>query len=143
MQKDRKREHKKIVKYTRRINKQISSDEYLGLNRFRIDIYSEDMYRYSDGSGVHLYLIFKLTDNVTNNSAYFTADNYNYDWYILQYTNDFLIRCSTGRYGHQPLLHYIAYDVHEVVEYDGRKDCKPKFSDEAIDIYNFTKLKLF
>ena len=50
MQKDRKKEHKKIVKHMQLINKQLAADEYMGLNRFRIDMFMEDWHRYADGS---------------------------------------------------------------------------------------------
>lgn len=121
MQKDRKREHKKVIKYIRKLNKNISEDAYLGLNRFRIDSYRENWYRYEDGSGGDLNCFVKITDTLTNNCAVFIVNNYDYYYKIIEYTNDFMIRCSSGNYGHYPALHYVMYDIHEIVSYDGNK----------------------
>lgn len=146
MQKDKKKKHKKIIKDMRRFNKQLATDEYIGLNRFRIDLFSEEIDRYSDGSGMYMYLIFKLTDKLTDNTAYFSASNYNYLYKMSEYANDFLIRCSIGHLGSFPPLHYIAYDVHTIIPYVGRKDNpiqKEKYKDGVINTYNWTNCNLF
>lgn len=121
MQKDRKAVHKKVMKEIRRRNESLANDEYVGLNRFRIDMVSESMYRFSDGSGLTLSFLLKISDALTGNSCCFMANNYNYEYRIFEYANDFLIRCSDGWMGHYPPLHYVAYDVHEIVPYVGRK----------------------
>lgn len=140
MQKDRKKEHKKIVKELRRRNKQLASDEYVGLNRFRIDLLSEEMLRFPDGSGVELFYYVKLTDTLTGNSAVFYTNNFRFNYQIFEYANDFLIRCSGGRSGHFPPLHYVAYDVHEVVPYEWKKDNptpKEKYEEGVINTYSW------
>lgn len=141
MQKDRKKVHKKVIKYIQMRNKQLAEDEYVGLNRFRIDIWSENMHRFSDGSGVRLIYILKLTDSLTGNSAYFETDNFWYEYKIFEYANDFLIRCSSGWSGHWPHLHYLAYDVHEVIDYKGRIDKgfvnEDEYEDEIINTYSW------
>lgn len=142
MQKDRKKEHKKVLKDMRRINRQIENDEYLGLNRFRIDIVTENWHRFVDGSGGFLHILFKITDKLTNNKACFMADNYNYWIRMNEYANDFLIRCSSGHMGHFPPLLYAAYDVHEIVPYrEFDKLREPE--DGVIDTYNWLKFDVF
>lgn len=145
MYKDRKKEHKKVIKYMRMRNKQLAADDYIGLNRFRIDLFSEKWFRFEDGSGGVLSLTFKLTDTWTNNTAYFICDNYDYQWRMFDYLNDFLIRCSSGRKGHWPPLHYIAYDVHEIKPYAHFKEreinIEPK--DGIINKYNWTRWELW
>lgn len=119
MHKDRKKEHKKVIKYMRRMNKNLLEDDYVGCGRFRLDLWSESWYRFEDGSGGELFLTFKITDTATGNKALFFANNYNYYIKIWEYCNDFLIRCSSGCLGHIPSLNYIAYDVHSIKQYVG------------------------
>lgn len=118
----RKKEHKKVLRYMKKVNKQLATDEYLGLNRFRVDMYSETWHKYDNVLGGTLIIIFKLSDNVTGNTAYFISDNYDYDKEVPIHTNDFLIRCSSCHSGHYPPLHYAAYDIHDIVPYDGDKN---------------------
>lgn len=137
MKKDRKKEHKKVVKFIRQLNKEISNDLYLGINRFRVDIYSENMYRFADGSGVKLSFIIKLYDSVTENKAYVYVTSFNYIINLKKYVNDFLIRCSSGHTGHYPPLYYVAYDVHSIVPYNGSKNREIKeVEDGVIDYYD-------
>lgn len=143
MQKDREKEHKKIVKFIRNINAQLANDEYIGLNRFKIVMLSEEMYRFSDGSGIELYFIFKLIDEYTNNSACFLADSFNYKRKIFTYANDFLIRCSDGWRGHIPSLHYAAYDIHTTMPYVGRKRIRKEPEEGVINKYNFLRWDVF
>jgi len=117
----RKREHNKVKRYMHKVNNKVMSDSYLGLNRFRIDSYREFWHKYADNSGGRLTVYFKLTDTLTNNTATFVANNYDYERQILSYFNDFLIRCSSGLSGNFPPLHYVQYDVHEIVDYKGNK----------------------
>lgn len=138
MQKDKKKIHNKIVRRMRTTNKQLASDKYLGLNRFRIDLFSEKWHKYSDGSGHYVRLIFKLSDKITGNSAYFISSNYSYNHELFIYANDFLIRCSSGTRGHTPSLSYIAYDVHEIVPYSGRNNTIPEPKENIIDTYDRT-----
>lgn len=138
MQKDRKKEHKKVVKNIRKINKQIQNDEYLGLNRFRIDMVTENWRKFEDGSGGTLIIVLKISDKLTNNKAYFIVDNYDYWREIYNYANDFLIRCSSGHIGHHPPLHYVAYDVHSIVPYGNHKATEPsKYEDSVITYYDW------
>lgn len=137
MQKDRKKEHKQVVKYIRRINKQLSQDEYLGINRFRIDIWSENWHRFSDGSGGELFLVFKIIDTLIGNFAMFTANNYSYAYKVGVYINDFLIRCSSGHPGHYPFLQYIVYDVSKIISYDGCDVENKKIEEGIINKYNW------
>lgn len=143
MQKDRKKIHQKIVKEMRNFNKRLAADEYLGLNRFRIDMVSENMYRYSDGSSLYLLVIYKISDKLTGNSACFIAYNYDFYYKIYDYANDFLIRCSSGRRGHAPSLHYVAYDVHQIIPYTGRKIENNKIEDGIINTYNWLGFDVF
>lgn len=137
-QRDRLKEHKKIIKYMRRVNNQMANDEYLGLNRFRIDMYSEKWWRFSDGSGGELFIYFRITDKVTGNSAIFYANNYNYIMKINEYLNDFIIRCGSGWAGHFPHLSYIAYDVHAIKEYGSHKETPlEKYEEGVINTYNW------
>lgn len=138
MQKSKKNIHKEIIKYVRSVNKQLKNDEYLGLNRFRVDLFAEKWHKYSDNSGYCVTLLVKITDNLTKNKCVFSCDNYDYKYGISIYANDFLIRCSSGASGHFPTLNYIAYDVHEIVPYtkDTLGLCK-KVEDGVIDTYNW------
>lgn len=131
----REKEHKKIVNYMKKVNKQLKYDEGIGSGRFRMDFYSENFHSYADGSGGYLFVIVKITDTLTGNNAYFDINNYNYDFEINRYTNDFLIRCACGSEGHYPLLHYLAYDVHSIVHYNGTPD-EPK-ADYIVDKYDW------
>ena len=136
----RKKAHKEVVKYMRALNKNIGNDEYLGINRFRVDMYSEHGYEFDDHSGVELHILFKLTDNVTGNTAIFHCDNFDYRRRLSTCTNDFLIRCSSGWSGHWPHLHYLAYDVHTIVPYAGeaKKGMKrDKFEEGVINTYSW------
>lgn len=139
MRKERKREHKKVIAYMRRVNKQIETDEYLGLNRFRVDCFSEQWKRFYDGSGGIIIIIFKLSDKSTGNTAYFVADNWNYKREISEYANDFLIRCSSCRTGHFPRLSYAAYNIHTIEQYDGEKGRRelPTPEDGVINTYSW------
>lgn len=121
------------------LNKHIGQDSYLGLNRFRIDMYSENWFRFGDGSGGRLHIIFKLSDNVTGNTAYFFADNYDYDRKIAIYANDFLIRCSSGSPGHYPNLIYVAYDINNVIPYDRDRKKTIICKENVIDTYSWIK----
>lgn len=132
MQKERKKEHKKVIKYMRRMNKSLLKDDYIGCGRFRLDLWSESWYRFSDGSGGELFVTFKITDTWTGNKALFLANNYNYDIIVWTYVNDFLIRCSSGHSGHYPPLSYPAYDVHEIKSYAKDKEWNGKLEDEYI-----------
>lgn len=132
MHKDRKKEHKKVIKYMRRMNKNLLEDDYIGCGRFRLDLWSESWYRFSDGSGGELFLTFKITDTETGNKALFFADNFDYISKILSYTNDFLIRCSSGHSGHYPHLNYPAYDIHEIKAYSKGKEWNGKLENEYI-----------
>ena len=136
MKKEIKKIHKRIVREMRAANKHLMTDDYLGKNRFRIDMYSEKYYRYSDNSGYQINIIFKITDNKTGNKAFFLADNYNYSREIALHLTDFMIRCSTGMKGHYPPLAYVAYDVHEIVPYEGASQ-NVAINDEAIDMYDY------
>ena len=134
----REKEHKKIVTYMRRVNKQIMNDEYLGINRFRIDMEREYWWEFSDKSGGELSIYFKIKDNDTGNWAIFNANNYDYVLSINKYANDFLIRSSSGWAGHYPHLQYLAYDVHDIKPYGGRKETpKEKYEEGVIDYYNW------
>lgn len=140
MQKDRKKSHTPIIKYMKKINKDLSNDIYLGLNRFKIDLWSENWYRFSDNSGGILNLTFKMTDNLTNNVAFFMCDNYDYEYEICKYLNDFAIRCSSGNYGHYPHLHYVAYNIHKIAPYRGNsKSNIGDIRDEVINKYSYLK----
>lgn len=144
MQKDRKKVHKEIIKYMRRRNKEIAVDDYIGLDRFRIDLFYENWRRYDDGSGGYMYLVFKMTDKWTGNTAYFHCNNYDYARKIFEYLNDFLIRCSDGWSGSWPHLGYIAYDVHEIIPYAHRKPRDPsKYEDGVINKYNWTHWNIY
>ena len=147
MRRERKRIHKEVVKYMRMRNKQMAADEYVGLNRFRIDLFEEDYIRYPDGSGGHLFLVFKMTDKLTGNTAYFGTNSYSYTHVMFDYLNDFLVRCSAGHSAHWPHLHYWAYDVHECIEYEGirkKDDFKHKDPEEGvIDKYDWTRWDLY
>lgn len=138
MQKDRKKIHKEVVKYMRWRNKELATDAYIGLNRFRIDLAQESWYRFEDGSGGELFLTFKLTDLLTGNKACFMCNNFNYDYKLLMYANDFLIRCSSGNKGHHPPLHYVAYDIHTIIPYD-KDDHEKKVipDDDVLCRYNW------
>lgn len=135
MQKERKKEHKKVIKYMRRMNKSLLNDNYIGCGRFRLDLWAENWYRFSDGSGGELFLTFKIIDTWTGNKALFFATNYDYESKIWHYTNDFLIRCSSGRTGHYPSLSYPAYDVHEIKAYVKDKEWDGKSEEYVIDKY--------
>lgn len=137
MQRDRKKVHKKIMKYIRKVNKQIAADEYIGLNRFRADMFSESWFRFNDGSGGILYMHIKLSDAVTGNTAFYIVEQWGFEWKLYEYLNDFMIRCSDGCIGHHPPLHYVAYDVHDVVPYDGRKDMEPRIEEDVIATYSW------
>lgn len=145
MQKDRKKVHKKIVKAMRRRNKQLATDEYIGLDRFRIDILSEEMYRFPDGNEVELFYFVKLSDKLTGNCAVFHTNNFRFNYQIFEYANDFLIRCSSGRSGHYPPLHYVAYDVHEIIPYEGgsKKDSLKEAENGVINKYNWLHWNVF
>lgn len=144
MQADRKKEHKKVIKYIRKFNKYIGNDEHIGLNRFRVDVLSETMYRFSDGSGVELFFIIKMTDTYTGNIACFLADNFNYRNKLATYVNDFMIRCSDGWRGHIPSLHYAAYDIHTIMPYVGsRKSIGNEFEEGIINKYNWLEWDVF
>lgn len=135
----REKEHRKVLKYMQKLNKQLATDEYLGLNRFRVDMFAENWNRFNDGSGGILSIIFKLSDKSTGNSAYFIADNYDYILELNKYANDFLIRCSSGREGHIPQLHYVAYDVHKIIPYDGSKREIINIKEYVVDTYSWIK----
>lgn len=45
MRKERKKEHKRIVKHMREINKTRINNEYIGIGRFRIDLIQEEWYK--------------------------------------------------------------------------------------------------
>lgn len=137
MQKDRKKLHKKIIKYMRIINKQLYNDEYIGCGRFRIDLNYENWSRYSNGLGGYMCLIFTISDSLTGNKGFFICNNYDYKYKINNYLNDFLIRCSSGQYGHYPPLNYIAYDVHEIIPYNRIKDREVKAEDGVINFYDW------
>lgn len=139
MKNDRKKEHKKVVTYMRKLNKQVMTDEYLGLNRFRMDLFAEKWNRYDDGSGGQLTIYVKMTDKETNNKAFFIVNNYDYKRKMPEYMNDFLIRCSSGQAGSWPHLHYVAYDVHTIIPYAGSKRNSEKYEDGIITKYNYTK----
>lgn len=139
MQRDRRKIHREIVKRIQKINKQIGNDDYLGLDRFFITMKSEDWYRYPDGSGGRLLVELKIADRVTNNFATFLVNNYDYDYRLFQYLNDFLVRCSSGKYGHFPPLPYISYDVHEIVSYDMRQIQICNNKDGIINRYDWSK----
>lgn len=141
MRRERKREHKKVIAYMRKVNKQLAEDKYIGLNRFRVDMHSEYWEKYEDGSGGHLYITFKISDNSTGNTGYFLANNYDYKIRIGEYANDFLIRCSSCRTGHFPHLYYVAYDVHTIEQYDGHKGRRelPKPEGYVINTYSWIK----
>lgn len=139
MKKIRNREHKKVIKYMRALNNTLAQDEYLGLNRFRVDMYSEDWFAFDDGSGGILHIIFKLSDKRTGNTAYFIADNWSYRREISEHANDFLIRCSSGIPGHFPSLHYVAYDVHTIIPYDGDKNREINIQDGVVKTYSWIK----
>lgn len=137
----REKEHKKIVHYMRRVNKQIINDEYLGLNRFRLDMLRENWREYDDKSGGHLNILFKITDNVTGNKAVFGCTNYGFEWCINNYANDFMIRSSNGLAGHFPHLEYYAYDVYSVVPYGNNNVTNPeKYEDDVICKYDWIDL---
>lgn len=138
----REKEHKKVRKYIRAINHSISNDAYLGLNRFKVYMFNEDWLKFNDNSGGFLHMTIKMSDNLTGNSAYFYANDFNYKKDIPTYLNDFLISCSCGDHGHFPPLHYMAYDVHKLIPYAGDSE-KTKFYDEAVMTYNNTKYNLF
>lgn len=143
MQADRKKEHKKVIKYIRKFNKYIESDEHIGLNRFRVDVLSEKMYRFSDGSGVELFFIIKMTDTYTGNIACFLADNFDYRNKLGTYVNDFMIRCSDGHRGHIPSLHYVAYDIHTIMPYVGRGNTNKGYEEGIINKYNWLRWDVF
>lgn len=138
--KQRTKVRREIVNYMRRVNKQIANDGYLGLNRFRADIFSEKWERYSDGSGGCLTVVVKLTDKITGNSAYYVSDNYRFYRDMHECMNDFLIACSSGFHGCIPNPHYIAYDVHSIAPYTEKS--VRRTSDEAVDTYNWTNYNL-
>lgn len=140
MHKDRKKEHKKVIKYMRKFNKSLIKDDYIGCDRFRIDLWSERWYRFSDKSGGELLCVFKLSDRLADNSAYFICDNYNYQREIFSFLNDFLIRCSSGTPGHYPALNYVAYDIHNVVPYNNERNVSNKIAEGVIDNYCWIKL---
>lgn len=137
--KDRKVEHKKVIKYIRKWNKTLNEDDTIGCGRFRIDMWSEKWYRFSDGSGGELYVLLKLSDTLTNNSAMFYVDNFNYKCKVGQYLNDFMIRCSSGHKGHYPPLNYIAYDIHEIKEYAKYPKWNGKVEEGILDNYDWIK----
>lgn len=137
---NRKKEHKRIVNLMQKLNKELAKDEYLGCSRFRIDLYSEDWYKYSDSSGGYMSMIFKMTDKATNNKAFFMCSSYDYDFYIPAYINDFAIRCSKGVPGHLPPLGYVAYDVHSVIPYAGQRDNNNiSIETETMNKYSYIK----
>lgn len=141
MQKNRKKEHKKVVKFIRQLNKKISNDLYLGINRFRIDMVTENWRKFEDGSGGTLIIVLKISDKLTNNKACFIVDNYDYWREIYNYANDFLIRCSSGHAGHYPPLHYVAYDIHSIVPYNGSKNREIKETEDGvIDYYDWIEI---
>lgn len=139
MQKNRKKEHKKVMKYIRSMNKNLLNDEYIGLNRFRIDLFQERWFHYSDGSGGELFCLLKVTDTKTGNYGVFEVNNYDYKSQIAKYVNDFLIRCSSGHYGHYPRLHYITYDVHKIIPYKEQNNMETEIEDGIIDNYSWLK----
>lgn len=135
---ERKKEHKKVVKYMRLFNKSLANDSYLGLNRFRTDIYSEKWFRFEDGGGWLSY-IFKISDKLTGNTAYFITDNYSYRYELAIHANDFLIRCSSGREGHHPPLHYVAYDVHNIIPYNMDNNKTIVCEDGIVNTYSWIR----
>ena len=141
MRKDRKKEHRKIVKFMRKQNDVLAHDDYLGRGRFRIDMYSEDWSPYGDGSGGYMRVLFKMKDTWYGNSAMFYTNNYGYDYFVFNYLNDFLIRCSSGHMGHWPALHYAAYDVHTIVPYKKEKIKEVKVDEDVVCSYNYLRRK--
>lgn len=138
MQRDRKREHKKLVRFIRTTNKSLSNDEYIR-NRFRVDMFNETWYRFSDGSGGELTVLIKFTDKWTRNTAYFYVTNFSYVLQIRRQLNDFIHRCAHGHYGHYPPLQYVAYDIHKIVSYEGHVKAE---QDKVINKYNITDYNL-
>ena len=137
----RSKAHKEVVKYMRKVNKQIMNDEYLGLNRFRLDMLREDWHEYEDKSGGMLGVLFKIKDNLTGNKAAFYISRFNFEWHISEYVNDFLIRCSNGHRGSIPSLSYCAYDVHDIVPYGNHKVTDPsKYEDGVVCKYDWINL---
>lgn len=139
MRKERKKEHKRIVKHMREINKSRINNEYIGIGRFRIDLIQEEWNKYEDGSGGYLFLIFQITDTFTKNKCWFSTDNYNYARRMFYFANDFLIRCSSGRMGHYPPLNYIAYDVHDFCPYSGSSNRISQDKESVVDKYNLIR----
>lgn len=137
MQKDREKEHNKVIKYIHKINKKIANDKYIGLNRFRVDMYREYWKRFEDNSGGYLTIVFKMTDKLTNNSACFISSNFGFVYDLNRYLNDFLVRCSSGHPGHYPPLHYVTYDISEVISYSGNK--VEVIKDYVVDKYSWIK----
>lgn len=143
MKRYREKEHKRLVKLMRKLNKTWGEDAFLGLNRFRADFFSERCYNFEDSSGCELTITIKMTDNLTGNCAYFITNNYAFIRDLSTYMNDFMIRCSSGYYGHIPALDYIACKIDTIIPYVGEGGRRTKFGDEGVRTFNWTKYNLF
>ncbi len=77
--------HKALINALDKWNISLTNDEYIGRDRFGIEIYKEEWEQFEDGSGEILELVLKMYDRVTGNTACFMCNDYDCEYKIPHY----------------------------------------------------------